>query len=142
METASLVSLKKENQITSVIGLSVLSVTTALASFNIFELTESLSQEFLLVLVVFFILLVSARLYFIHTVMISQLGLIYISNKREKVIPWSDIGGVEIIGQPNSQRHQRLIIKNKNGKIMRGFPAQLLQLEIHQAAALINNHLQ
>jgi hypothetical protein len=141
-EATVLISLKKENQILSAIGLAVLTVILALASFNTFELTDSLSQEFLLVLVIFFILLVSARLYFVHTVMISQLGLIYISNKREKIIPWAEIGGVEVIGQPNMQRHQRLIIKNKNGKLMRGFPTQLLLVDIHHAAELIKKNLQ
>ena len=141
MEPVPLVSIKKESQILSAIGLSVLAVTLTLASFNIFEFTESLSQEFLLVLVCFFILLVSARLYFVHTVLISQMGLIYISNKREKVIPWQEIGSVEIVGKIINQRHQRLVIKNKEGKTIRGIPTHLLKIDIYFAASLIQNHL-
>ena len=137
MEPTLLISLRRENQRLTAIGLAVLTVFLTFASFNIFGFTESLSQEFLLILVVFFILLVTAQLYFVHTVLISQLGLVYISNKREKIIPWQEIGSVEIIGQENQQRHKRLIIKNKNGKLLRGFPHQLLQIDIHQAAELI-----
>lgn len=141
MESTSLVSLKKENQIIFAIGLSVLSVALTFASFNSLALTESLQQEFLLILVISFILLVTARIYFVHTVLINQVGLLYISQKGERIIPWSEIGSVEIAGSNKNVRYQRLLLRNKNGKLIRAFASQMLHLDIQQAYLLIQTHI-
>ena len=137
-----MVSLKKENKILSVVGLSTLSVALTLISFNAFALTETLNQEFLLVLVCFFILIIAAQLYFVHTVYICQKGLVYVSNKKEKVIPWGNIGSVEVLGLDTNKRHQRLLLRNTAGNLMRGFPCRMLQVDIHEAATLIRSRLQ
>ena len=142
MEAIPLVLLKKENQLLTAIGLSTLAVAISILSFNVFAFSESLNQEFLLILVGFFILIVTAHFYFVHTVLISQLGLVYISNKREKVVLWSEIGSVEILSREKNNRNQRLLIRHANGKIMRGFPTQMLLVDIDQAAALIRSHIQ
>ena len=142
MEAIPLVLLKKENQLLTAIGLSTLAVAISILSFNVFAFSESLNQEFLLILVGFFILIVTAHFYFVHTVLISQLGLVYISNKREKVVLWSEIGSVEILSREKNNRNQRLLIRHANGKLMRGFPTQMLLVDIDQAAALIRSHIQ
>jgi hypothetical protein len=142
MEAIPLVLLKKENQLLTAIGLSTLTVVISIFSFNVFAFTESLNQEFLFILVGFFILIVTAHFYFVHTVLISQLGLVYISNKREKVVLWSEIGSVEVLSREKNNRNQRLLIRHANGKLMRGFPAQMLLVDIDQAAALISSHIQ
>ena len=142
MEAIPLVLLKKENQLLTAIGLSTLTVAISILCFNVFAFSESLNQEFLLILVGFFILIVTAHFYFVHTVLISQLGLVYISNKREKVVLWSEIGSVEILSREKNNRNQRLLIRHANGKLMRGFPTQMLLVDIDQAAALIRSHIQ